>query len=210
MKLRHKILIIIVVVVLPYIVFDRSSYTPLKSASNTSIEGFVCTNETKVLSLEQQKRMAEIEKALSWTNGWEIGGHGVPMPIYGPVDRKLYPIKERLSLNDWQLLSEIYVTRYSQWGSFDYRLQSAEAIFAIAGKKAIEVLECTIDNANVTEAERKNLRDEYRGLGSIKRWSERLEWLNSSKNKNDFMDLSINNNTFLKIDLSTEGNDSEM
>jgi methionine aminopeptidase len=195
------------VVVLPYIVFDRSSYTPLKSASNTSIEGFVCTNETKVLSLEQQKRMAEIEKALSQTSGWYIGGHGVPVPAHGPTDRKLYPIKERLSLNDWQLLSEIYVTRYSQWGSFDYRLQSAEAIFAIAGKKAIEVLECAIDNANVTEAERKNLRDEYTGLGSIKSWSERRH---ANNNVSDVMDLHINSNTSLKIKLSTGGNDSEM
>jgi hypothetical protein len=149
MKLRYKILLIVIAIGVVYFAADFLLNPPLQAASNTSLEGFVCSNETQTLTSKQQQlreiRAKQLEKALSDTIGIRMEGHDIIAPGIGPRPKKVYEMQKKLSIEDWEILSEIYVEKYEQWRLNSKDIGDAIGIlFAIRGDEAIAILECKV------------------------------------------------------------------
>lgn len=176
MKPRYKIPIVIAAVVLACSAFGISP----RAASNSSLEGFVCANETKVLTPQQesqkQKRIGELEKAMSDTIGWRISGREIPLPSRGPTPRKLYAMQSKLSVEDWELLSEMFIEDYKNKftnPNSKSRLDIISVLIAIRAPQAIAVLECKVDNSGLGEGEKADIQQSYSyGIKSIRGLAE--------------------------------------
>ncbi|MDR0666906.1 MAG: hypothetical protein LBF71_05810, partial [Campylobacteraceae bacterium] len=72
--------------------YDGNDFKP---ASNTSIEGFICEDKNQTLSVEQQQRTKEIEKALDDSVGLTFGGHDIPWFSVQPRWEHLYRLQKK-------------------------------------------------------------------------------------------------------------------
>jgi hypothetical protein len=151
MKLRYKILIALVLAI--FFAYDFITNPPLKAASNTSLEGFVCSNETKTLTDSErearEQRETELRRALSNTIGIRMEGHGIELPGIGPKIKRVYEMQTKLSIEDWYILSEVFVKDYKKWRtSRDDKKEAITTLFAVGGEEAIAILECKVNNAD--------------------------------------------------------------
>lgn len=160
MKLRYKILIALVLAI--FFAYDFITNPPLKAASNTSLEGFVCSNETKTLTDSErearEQREVELRRALSNTIGIRMEGHGLEMPGIGPKIKRVYEMQAKLSIEDWDILSEVFVKDYRKWWlERNDRKEAIVELFAIQNKEAIDILKCKINNMDITQSEKSDL-----------------------------------------------------
>ncbi|MDR1008469.1 MAG: hypothetical protein LBL65_07945 [Campylobacteraceae bacterium] len=153
MKLRYKIFIALILALAIFFAYDFLANPPLKSASNTSLEGFICSNETKTFTVQEkeqrEQRETELRKALSNTIGIRMEGHGIELPGIGPKIKRVYEMQAKLSIEDWDILSEVFMKDYRKWWlNSDDMAEAIRVIFAAGGKEAIAILECRIDNTD--------------------------------------------------------------
>jgi hypothetical protein len=169
MKLRYKILIALALILAIFFTYDFITKPPLKAASNTSLEGFVCSNETKTLTDKEketrEQREAELRKALSNTMGIRMNGHGIQSPEIGPKRDRVYMIQTKLSIEDWDILSEVFIKDYKKWrASRDKMADAIDVLFAIRGKEAITILECKLNNTIFTQLEKQYYEGEIHDI----------------------------------------------
>ncbi|MDR1008471.1 MAG: hypothetical protein LBL65_07955 [Campylobacteraceae bacterium] len=162
MKLRYKILIAIALISAIFFAYDFLVNPPLKSASNTSLEGFICSNETKTLTIQEkeqrEQRETELRKALSDTIGIRMEGHGIKLHGIGPKIKRVYEMQTKLSIEDWDILSEVFVKDYERWWlEHNDRREAIIKLFAIQNKEAISILKCKINNMNIAQSEKSDL-----------------------------------------------------
>jgi hypothetical protein len=166
--------------------YDGNDFKP---ASNTSIEGFICEDKNQTLSVEQQERIKEIEKALDDSVGLTFGGHDIPSFYVHPRWEHLYRLQKKFSIEDWELSADIYITYiYNVYNSkifYKRKERALYSLFMIGGEQAISILECRVNAANLSSYPKKNmqsiisdLRREFGGYGTqqeIKRIREKEE-----------------------------------
>jgi hypothetical protein len=120
--------------------------------SNTSLDEFVCEDKNQTLSANQQERIKEIEEALNDSVGLTFGGHDIPSFYVQPRMKHLYRLQSKFSLEDWELLSDMYINgRYSG----KYSRSAIHVLFAIGGEKAVNMLECKINNTELSDRKKK-------------------------------------------------------
>jgi hypothetical protein len=147
---------IIIVLILPFayaslqIVMEYDG-NDFKAASNTSIEGFVCKDKNQTLTAEQQKqreqRIKDIYKAIDDSIGLTFGGHDIPAFTIQPRTKHLYRLQSKFSIEDWELLSDMYISKKY---NTSYNRSAIFTMFTIGGEKVIAILECKANAKNIS------------------------------------------------------------
>ncbi|MDR1451077.1 MAG: hypothetical protein LBI57_01895 [Helicobacteraceae bacterium] len=121
-----------------------------------SLAEFICTSETETLTPDElkqkEKRTQELERALERTIGIEFEGHGFKFFQIGAKTCRVYDLQRKLTLQDWELLAEMFAENYEEWNTNEHNKAVALVMsFNIRGEEAINILECEINNRGLSD-----------------------------------------------------------
>ncbi|GHS89246.1 hypothetical protein FACS189487_09100 [Campylobacterota bacterium] len=130
-------------------------------------EEFVCGNEAKILSEKEQKYREERAKNLSRSMedaiGFYVAERGAHVWFSISFNKlrleKLYRLQKLLTIDDWEILSEMYMDKNYR----DYYF-IIPTLFAVSGERALSILECEINNAYINDEEKKRFLNNLTGI----------------------------------------------
>ncbi|MDR3177382.1 MAG: hypothetical protein LBT96_00205 [Campylobacteraceae bacterium] len=186
MRTGDKVVITIISVIL---LISLSVYTAMEydgndfqRVSNTSLDEFVCEDKNQTLNAKQQERIKEIRQAIDDSVGLTFGGHDIPSFYVQPRTKHLYRLQSKFSLEDWELLSDMYINgRYSG----KHNRNAIFALFAIGGEKAVNMLECKINNVKQMSKFEFDMKYHIKNLFNSQGFQQRVKEIREKEIIND-------------------------